>query len=66
MILAVMTYFSYTLATSILRYYEYGTVTDIQVNYVSSVKFPAVTLCNQNNFRFVNHIATLGYSRTMG
>ena len=46
-----MIYFIVQLTTSIIKYYEYETTTDVQVIYGESVLFPAVTLCNQNNFR---------------
>ncbi len=52
--IAVLFYFVYQVTLAILRYYEYATVTDVQVQYTTSLPFPAVTLCNQNNFRSVS------------
>ena len=57
--LTVLVYFIVQVTSSLLRYYEYNTVTNTDLVSGKPVKFPAVTLCNQNNFRFVN---TLLYS----
>ncbi len=46
-----LVYFITQVTFSVLKYYEYRTTTDVQVLYEASVLFPAVTLCNQNNFR---------------
>ncbi len=32
-------------------YFQYKTNVDVQVKYVDVIDFPAVTVCNQNNFR---------------
>ena len=33
-------------------FFNYSTTVDVQLTYTDQVKFPAVTLCNQNSFRF--------------
>ncbi len=48
---SVMIYFIVQVTLSILKYQKHSTTTDVQVIYTSEVLFPAVTLCNQNNFR---------------
>ena len=58
--LSVMAYFVVQLTTSIIKYYQYGTTTDVQVIYSDSVPFPAVTLCNQNTFSVKNRSFTGG------
>ncbi len=32
-------------------YFEYKTNVDVEVKYVTTLDFPSVTICNQNNFR---------------
>ena len=32
-------------------FFNYATTVDVQLTYTNKIKFPAVTLCNQNNFR---------------
>ena len=32
-------------------YFRYGTIVDVQHEYAEQIPFPAVTFCNQNNFR---------------
>jgi hypothetical protein len=32
-------------------YFQYNTIVDVQLVYTDNIPFPAVTLCNQNNFR---------------
>ena len=32
-------------------FFTYSTTVDVQLTYTDQVKFPAVSLCNQNSFR---------------
>ena len=32
-------------------FFNYSTTVDVQLTYTDQVKFPAVSLCNQNSFR---------------
>ena len=32
-------------------FFAYSTTVDVQLTYTDQVKFPAVSLCNQNSFR---------------
>jgi hypothetical protein len=34
-------------------FFEYNTIVEVNRKFTDEIPFPAVTLCNQNNFRFV-------------
>jgi len=36
----------------LLWYYQYPTMVDLYVEYKSELPFPAVTVCNENTFRY--------------
>ena len=46
-----VTLFVYQVTDRIIVYYQRNTNVDVAVNYVPSVEFPSVTICNQNQFR---------------
>ena len=46
-----VTLFAYQVTDRIIVYYQRNTNVDVEVKYVSSVEFPSVTICNQNQFR---------------
>jgi hypothetical protein len=52
-VLAVVAVFAYALTDRILNYYTYPTNIDLNVGFWERVPFPAVTICNQNNYRYV-------------
>ena len=47
-----VTLFVYQVTDRIIVYYQGNTNVDVAVKYVSSVEFPTVTICNQNQFRY--------------
>ena len=51
-----VTLFGYQVTDRIIVYYQRNTNVDVEVKYVSSVEFPSVTICNQNQFRSVLNI----------
>ena len=46
-------FFIIQVALRVNVYFEYNTNVDVEKVYTTKVPFPAVTICNQNNFRFV-------------
>ena len=48
-----VTLFVYQVTDRIIVYYQRNTNVDVAVKYVSSVEFPSVTVCNQNQFRYL-------------
>ncbi len=50
----MLTYFTYQLSTTLQKYYQYDTTTDIQVHHAESVQYPSVSFCNQNSYRWVS------------
>ncbi len=51
MCIMMLTYFTYQLSTTLQKYYQYDTTTDIQVHHAESVQYPSVSFCNQNSYR---------------
>ena len=51
---AAVTLFIAQVATRVAVFFEYKTNVAVKVKYVKEIDFPSVTICNQNNFRFVN------------
>ena len=51
-----VTLFVYQVTDRIIVYYQRNTNVDVEVKYVSSVEFPSVTICNQNQFRYVFYL----------
>ena len=37
-------------------FFQYKTNVAVKVKYLKAIDFPCVTVCNQNNFRFVNFL----------
>ena len=54
-VLAAIVLFVAQIALRSVDFFKYSTTVDVEVIYTDSVKFPAVTFCNQNNFRLVGH-----------
>ena len=50
-VLAAIALFVTQIALRSVDFFKYSTTVDVEVIYTDSVKFPAVTFCNQNNFR---------------
>ena len=48
-----ITYFVVQVGQRTSDYFKYATNVDVKVIYTDKLRFPAVTLCNQNNFRLV-------------
>ena len=45
--------FTYQVATRMMTFFDYNTSVDVQLFYTDKVAFPAVTVCNQNAFRWM-------------
>ena len=45
--------FAYQVTDRVIIYYQHNTNVDVEVKYAPSVEFPSVTICNQNQFRYV-------------
>ena len=45
-------FFIIQVALRVTVYFEYNTNVDVEKVYTTKVLFPAVTICNQNNFRW--------------
>ena len=43
----------YQIVDRVMFYYTWPINVNVQINYVKSLDFPAVTICNQNAFRLV-------------
>ena len=52
-VFAAIVLFIAQIASRSVDFLKYSTTVDVEVIYTDSVKFPAVTFCNQNNFRLV-------------
>ena len=55
-LLAVVTsaiLFVYVMVNRLLLFYEYTSKVDVEKTYVDQLAFPAVTVCNHNQFRYV-------------
>ena len=48
--------FAYQVTDRVIIYYQHNTNVDVEVKYVSSVEFPSVTICKQNQFRYVFYL----------
>ena len=48
-------------------FFQYKTNVAVKVKYLKAIDFPSVTICNQNNFRFVDflllNVKTVGDNR---
>ena len=51
-VLTAVGLFLYQVIDRSQHYFAYKTNVNVEVVYNTSVAFPSVTLCNQNNFRF--------------
>ena len=54
-VMSAIVLFVAQIASRSVDFLKYSTTVDVEVIYTDSVKFPAVTFCNQNNFRLVGH-----------
>ena len=52
-VVGAVIYFGVQVAQRTSDYFKYATNVDVKVIYTDKLRFPAVTLCNQNNFRSV-------------
>ena len=43
--------FSVQVVNRISDYFDYKTNVNVEIVYLSSIPFPAVTICNQNSYR---------------
>ena len=50
---AAIILFTVQVATRAKVYFDYNTNVDVSVIYTKTMEFPAVTICNQNNFRWL-------------
>lgn len=46
-----MVWLAYGIIHGVQKYFSYPVSTVIDINYVNSLDFPAVTICNYNQFR---------------
>ena len=51
MILAALAVFMYYLSDRLILYFEYQKTVNVEVNYVDSMEFPAISICNENVFK---------------
>ncbi len=51
LILAADAYLAYMIVTNVIRFLEFDVDTVVGVKYVPDLNFPAVTICNFNQFR---------------
>lgn len=49
-----VTLFVAQVGSRVASYFQYKSNVDVKVNYVDKIPFPAVTICNQNNYRLVS------------
>ena len=52
-VVAAIAVFVGQVSERIVVYYQYKTNVAVTVNYVDRIDFPSVTICNQNNYRYV-------------
>ncbi|XP_038055441.1 acid-sensing ion channel 1C-like [Patiria miniata] len=50
-VVAMSTWLIYSVTLSVITYFNYPITSAISINYVDNITFPAVTLCNFNQFR---------------
>ena len=53
MMLAALTIFLYYLSDRLIQYFKYEKVISVEESYVDQMEYPAITLCNQNTFKYV-------------
>ena len=53
MILAALIIFLYYLSDRLIQYFKYEKVISVEESYVDQMEYPAITLCNQNTFKYV-------------
>ena len=53
LVLTGLALFLYQMTTAIIYYHSYPVSVNVKINYNKSIRFPAVTICNQNGFRLV-------------
>ncbi|KAK2144648.1 hypothetical protein LSH36_740g01072 [Paralvinella palmiformis] len=51
LVLTGLALFLYQMTTAIIYYHSYPVSVNVKINYNKSIRFPAVTICNQNGFR---------------
>ena len=52
-LLGASIFFMWFMGTKLVYYYTYPKTVDVDVTYNTSMRFPAVTFCNQNPFRYI-------------
>ncbi|XP_064614121.1 uncharacterized protein LOC135477846 [Liolophura sinensis] len=57
LVLGGITVMSYQIIDRIIHYYKWPTTVNVAVNFNNSLRFPAITLCNQNTFRATAAVA---------
>ena len=53
--------FTYLVVTKVQYLYSYPKTVNLEVNYNDSLVFPAVTICNTNEFRCENRLTFMNY-----
>lgn len=59
MILAALIIFLYYLSDRLIQYFKYEKVISVEESYVDQMEYPAITLCNQNTFKYVVLMETI-------
>ena len=59
MILAALIIFLYYLSDRLIQYFKYEKVISVEESYVDQMEYPAITLCNQNIFKYVVLMETI-------
>ena len=52
-VIAAILFFVSQVSVRIAVYFEYNTNVNVEVQYVDKIDMPAVTICNQNNYRYM-------------
>lgn len=50
-VIAAILFFVIQVSLRVAVYFQYNTNVEVEKVYKSTIQFPAVTLCNQNNYR---------------
>ena len=59
MILAALIIFLYYLSDRLIQYFKYEKVISVEESYVDQMEYPAITLCDQNTFKYVVLMETI-------
>ena len=52
-VISAIIFFTYQLGNRLHVYFEYQSTVSVEMKFTDSMEFPAVTLCNQNSFRYI-------------